>query len=288
MHGTTLVTNAIIERNGARLGLLTTRGFRDVLEMGTEQRYDIHDLFLTFPEPLAARRDRREIAERMSRDGTVLEAIDPDAVRREVRALVEDGVEALAVCFLHAYKNPAHERLVRDLVRAEFPDLPVSISSDVHPQINEYERSATTAANAYVQPLVSDYVRRLDRELRERGFAGRFHLIQSSGGLTAPETAEALPIRFLESGPAGGAQASALVGRAIGHADLLSFDMGGNDRQGFPGTGGSAGHRAHAGGGEGPPLQEGKRYPRARAGDRHDGDRCGGRLDRPGWASSAC
>ena len=227
VHGTTLVTNAIIERNGARLGLLTTRGFRDVLEMGTEQRYDIHDLFLTFPEPLAARRDRREIAERMSRDGTVLEAIDPDAVRREVRALVEDGVEALAVCFLHAYKNPAHERLVRDLVRAEFPDLPVSISSDVHPQINEYERSATTAANAYVQPLVSDYVRRLDRELRERGFAGRFHLIQSSGGLTAPETAEALPIRFLESGPAGGAQASALVGRAIGHADLLSFDMGG-------------------------------------------------------------
>ena len=227
VHGTTLVTNAIIERNGARLGLLTTRGFRDVLEMGTEQRYDIHDLFLTFPEPLAARRDRREIAERMSRDGTVLEAIDPDAVRREVRALVEDGVEALAVCFLHAYKNPAHERLVRDLVRAEFPDLPVSISSDVHPQINEYERSATTAANAYVQPLVSDYVRRLDHELRERGFAGRFHLIQSSGGLTAPETAEALPIRFLESGPAGGAQASALVGRAIGHADLLSFDMGG-------------------------------------------------------------
>ena len=106
VHGTTLVTNAIIERNGARLGLLTTRGFRDVLEMGTEQRYDIHDLFLTFPEPLAARRDRREIAERMSRDGTVLEAIDPDAVRREVRALVEDGVEALAVCFLHAYKNP--------------------------------------------------------------------------------------------------------------------------------------------------------------------------------------
>lgn len=227
VHGTTLVTNAIIERKGVRVGLLTTRGFRDVLEMGTEQRYDIHDLFLTFPEPLAARRDRREIAERMSRDGTVLEAIDPEAVRREVRALVEDGVEALAVCFLHAYANPVHERLVRDLVQAEFPGLPVSISSDVHPQINEYERTATTAANACVQPLVSAYVRRLGRELRARGFAGRFHLIQSSGGLTAPETAQALPIRFLESGPAGGAQASALVGRAIGHADLLSFDMGG-------------------------------------------------------------
>ena len=227
VHGTTLVTNSIIERSGARLGLLTTRGFRDILEMGTEQRYDIHDLFLTFPEPLASRRDRREIAERVSRDGAVLEAIDPDAVRREVRDLVGDGVEALAVCFLHAYRNPVHERLVRDLVRSEFPDLPVSISSDVHPQINEYERTSTTAANAYVQPLMSAYVRRLDRALRERGFRGRFHLIQSSGGLTAPETAEALPIRFLESGPAGGAQASALAGRAIGHADLLSFDMGG-------------------------------------------------------------
>ena len=227
VHGTTLVTNSIIERSGARLGLLTTRGFRDILEMGTEQRYDIHDLFLTFPQPLASRRDRREIAERVSRDGAVLEAIDLDAVRREVRDLVDDGVEALAVCFLHAYRNPVHERLVRDLVRSEFPDLPVSISSDVHPQINEYERSSTTAANAYVQPLMSAYVRRLDRALRERGFRGRFHLIQSSGGLTAPETAEALPIRFLESGPAGGAQASALVGRAIGHADLLSFDMGG-------------------------------------------------------------
>ena len=227
VHGTTLVTNAIIERTGARLGLLTTRGFRDILEMGTEQRYDIHDLFLTFPAPLAARRDRREIAERVSRDGTVLEAVDPEAVRREIRELVDDGVEALAVCFLHAYRNPVHERAVRDLAQAEFPDLPVSISSDAHPQINEYQRTSTTAANAYVQPLMSAYVRRLDRVLRERGFRGRFHLIQSSGGLTAPETAERLPIRFLESGPAGGAQASALVGRAIGHADLLSFDMGG-------------------------------------------------------------
>ena len=227
VHGTTLVTNAIIERGGARLGLLTTKGFRDVLEMGTEQRYDIHDLFLTFPAPLAARRDRREIAERTSRDGVVLEPIDLDSVRREVRELMDDGVEALAVCFLHAYRNPIHERAVRDLLHAEFPGLPVSISSDVHPQINEYERTSTTAANAYVQPLMSAYVRRLDRVLRERGFRGRFHLIQSSGGLTAPETAERLPIRFLESGPAGGAQASALVGRAIGQADILSFDMGG-------------------------------------------------------------
>ena len=227
VHGATLATNAIIERKGARLGLLTTRGFRDVLEMGTEQRYDIHDLFLTFPEPLAARRDRREVGERISRDGAVLQAIDLDAVRREVREMKADGIEALAVCFLHAYRNPVHERAVYDLVRAEFPDLPVSISSDVHPQIHEYERSSTTAANAYVQPLMSAYVRRLDRALRERGFAGRFHFIQSSGGLTALETAASLPVRFLESGPAGGARASGLAGRAIGCGDLISFDMGG-------------------------------------------------------------
>ncbi len=227
VHGTTLATNAIIERKGARLGLLTTRGFRDVLEMGTEQRYDIHDLFLTFPEPLAPRRRRREVGERMSHDGKVLSPLDPEEVRREVRALVDDGAEAIAVCFLHAYRNPAHERSAHDVIHAEFPDLPVSLSSDVHPQINEYERTSTTAANAYVQPLMSAYVGKLDRVLRERGFAGRFHLIQSSGGLTAPETAAALPIRFLESGPAGGAQVTGLVGRTIGHANALSFDMGG-------------------------------------------------------------
>jgi 5-oxoprolinase (ATP-hydrolysing)/N-methylhydantoinase A len=227
VHGTTLATNAIIERNGAALGLLTTRGFRDVLEMGSEQRYDIHDLFLAFPEPLAPRRRRLEVDERVSWDGTVLIALELDQIRRQVQALVDDGIEALAVCFLHAYANPSHERAARDLVRAEFPGLSVSISSDAHPQIKEYERSSTTAANAYVQPLMSAYVGKLDRALREMGFAGRFHLIQSSGGLSAPETAAELPVRFLESGPAGGAQATALVGRSIGKDDVLSFDMGG-------------------------------------------------------------
>ena len=140
VHGTTLVTNAIIERSGARLGLLTTRGFRDVLQMGTEQRYDIHDLFLAFPEPLAARRDRREIAERVSRDGAVLEALDPEAVRREVRELVDDGVEALAICFLHAYKNPVHERAARDLVEAEFPG-PAGVDLERRPPADQRVRT---------------------------------------------------------------------------------------------------------------------------------------------------
>jgi N-methylhydantoinase A/oxoprolinase/acetone carboxylase beta subunit len=148
VHGTTLVTNAIIERRGARTALLTTRGFRDILEMGHEQRYDIYDLFLRYPEPLAPRRWRVEVDERMDRDGTPLRAPDLDQVADLVAALVEQGVEALAICLLHAYRNPAHERAVADLVRARFPRLAVSVSSEVVPEIREYERSSATMANA--------------------------------------------------------------------------------------------------------------------------------------------
>ena len=227
VHGTTLVTNAIIERSGCRLGLLTTKGFRDVLGMGTEQRYDIHDLFLAYPEPLVARRYCREVAERVSRDGAILTPIDLDQVRHEVAYLVDHGVEAIAICFLHAYTNAAHERAAADLIAEEFPGLAVTLSSVVHPQLREYERVSTTTANGYVQPMMAAYVDRFSQALDDRGFAGRFHLIQSSGGLTAPETACRLPVRFLESGPAGGAQATAFVGRLIGRSEILSFDMGG-------------------------------------------------------------
>ena len=227
VHGTTLVTNAIIERRGCQIGFLTTKGFRDVLEMGTEQRYDIHDLFLQFPEPLVARRHIREIDERIAFDGTVLTALDEDQVRGAVRDSVENGAAAIAVCFLHAYQNPAHERRVKDLVKAEFPGIAVSISCEVDPALKEYERASTTTANAYVQPLMGQYVDKLNAALLSSGFEGRFHLMQSSGGLTAPETANAYPVRFLESGPAGGAQATAFIGEAIGRKDILSFDMGG-------------------------------------------------------------
>ena len=154
VHGTTLVTNAIIERRGCKLGFLTTKGFRDILEMGTEQRYDIHDLFLKFPAPLAPRRWRREIDERVTRDGEVLTPLDIEQVRREVDDLVAGGVEAIAVCLLHAYKYPDHEQAIRDLLRADYPQLAVSISSEVHPELKEFGRSSTTAANAYVQPLM--------------------------------------------------------------------------------------------------------------------------------------
>jgi N-methylhydantoinase A/oxoprolinase/acetone carboxylase beta subunit/N-methylhydantoinase B/oxoprolinase/acetone carboxylase alpha subunit len=227
VHGTTLVTNAIIERTGSPLGLLTTRGFQDVLEMGTEQRYDIYDLFLRFPDPLVPRAFRREVDERLDRDGRVVTPIDLDQVSREVAGLASAGVEALAVCFLHAYRNPAHERAVAELVQREFPGVAVSLSSEVVPELREYERCATTAANAYVQPLMARYVAKLEAVLAERGFGGRFYLIQSSGGTATPATARRFPIRLLESGPAGGALVTAFFGRQVGIEDVLAFDMGG-------------------------------------------------------------
>src|SRR5215471_13113074 len=227
VHGTTLVTNAIIERRGVKVGLLTTKGFRDNVEMGIEQRYDIYDLFLRFPEPLAPRALRREIDERITRDGTVLRPLDADNVRREIGLLAAAGVEAIAVCFLHSYRNPAHERAVAGLAAREFPHISVSLSAEVVPELREYERATTTLANAFVQPLMDRYIARIEAELRDRGFAGRFWLMQSAGGLASPETARRFPIRLLESGPAGGGLATALVGRAAGKAQVISFDMGG-------------------------------------------------------------
>jgi 5-oxoprolinase (ATP-hydrolysing)/N-methylhydantoinase A len=227
VHGTTLVTNAIIERRGAALGLLTTHGFRDSLEMGSEQRYDIYDLFLEFPAPLVERSRRIEIAERMLADGRVLTPIALDQVRAGLAELRAQGVGAVAVCFLHSYANPAHERAVAELAAAEFPDLAISLSSAVVGEIREYERAVTTCANAYVQPLMDRYLARLQDELTRRGFAGSLMLMQSSGGLASPAMARAFPIRLLESGPAGGGLATALFGAQAGLKDMLSFDMGG-------------------------------------------------------------
>jgi 5-oxoprolinase (ATP-hydrolysing) len=227
VHGTTLVTNALIERRGAQLGLITTAGFRDILEMGTEQRYDIYDLFLQFPDPLVPRRLRLEARERMDRDGNVITALDPVEIRSIAQRLVADGVRAIAICFLHAYRNPAHEQAAAEVIRAAFPDLAVSISSEVVAELWEYQRCATTCANAYVQPLMASYLTRLERELRARGFRGALRLMHSAGGLLSPDAARAFPIRLLESGPAGGGLATAFFGAAAGKADVISFDMGG-------------------------------------------------------------
>ncbi|MCC7425787.1 MAG: hydantoinase B/oxoprolinase family protein [Alphaproteobacteria bacterium] len=227
VHGTTIVTNAIIERRGARTALITTRGYRDIIEMGTEQRYDIHDVFLKFPEPLVPRSLRLEVGERLARDGSVVAPLTEDEARGALVRALKGGAEAVAVCFLHAYRNDAHERVVAALAAREFPDLRVSISSEVCGEIREYERVCTVVANAYVQPLVEPYVRRLESALSERGFHGRFSLMQSSGTLATPEMARRFPIRLLESGPAGGAIAAASLGRVAGHEELIAFDMGG-------------------------------------------------------------
>jgi 5-oxoprolinase (ATP-hydrolysing) len=241
VHGTTLVTNTLIERRGARVGLLTTQGFRDILEMGTEQRYDIHDLFLEFPEPIVPRGLRCEVVERISRDGEVVVPLDLDQAQGEIGRLVEAGVEAIAVCLLHSYKNPAHEAALGRLIAAEHPGITVSLSSAVQPELREYDRVSTTVANAYVQPLMARYVRRLAQALDERGFRGRFHLMHSSGGLVAPGVAEAFPVRFLESGPAGGAMATAYFGAGAGKPDVISFDMGGTTAKACLIQGGRAG-----------------------------------------------
>ena len=227
VHGTTLVTNALIERRGAKLGLITTAGFRDILEMGTEQRYDIYDLFLQYPEPLVPRRHRLDVPERMDRDGNALVPLDLDAVRTAAQSLAADGIEAIGICFLHAYRNPAHERAAGEAVRAMLPGIAVSLSSDVVSELWEYQRLVTTCANAFVQPLMDRYLRRLERELWQRGFRGALRLMHSAGGLVSPETARALPIRLLESGPAGGGLATAFFGQIAGQADVISFDMGG-------------------------------------------------------------
>jgi 5-oxoprolinase (ATP-hydrolysing) len=227
VHGTTLVANALVEGKTARTGLLTTRGFRDVLEFGREQRYDIYDLFLKFPEPLVPRRLRLEVDERVSRDGVILRRPDPGATKQLVRMLLSQGVEAVAVCFLHAYLNPENEQTVARWAQEEAPDLAVSTSAEVAPEVGEYERTVTTVANACVRPLVDGYLGRLEAGLEALGFGGRFLLMQSTGGSMHTATARRLPIRLLESGPAGGALAAAFFGRLAGLPDLIAFDMGG-------------------------------------------------------------
>ncbi len=227
IHGTTLATNAVIERKGARTALLTTQGFRDVIAMGNESRYDQYDLNIVLPEPLVPRHLRLPLPERMDNEGNVLLPLDSDAVRALIPTLRRQQVESIAVGLLHAFVNPAHERRVRDVLAEELPDVPVSLSSEVSPEMREWERFSTTVANAYVQPLMSRYLRELADGLRDMGIAAPVFLMLSGGGLTTIDTACRFPIRLAESGPAGGAIFSATIARQCGIANVLSFDMGG-------------------------------------------------------------
>ncbi len=227
IHGTTLVTNALIERRGARTALITTAGFGDALEIGTEGRYDIYDLGLIKPAPLVERRLRFEVPERMNAAGVPIRPLETAALEPICDALQEEGIEAVAVCYLHAYANPAHERATVELLRERLPGLPVTLSHQVAPALREYQRASTAVANAYVQPLAAGYLHGLEDGLRRAGVTAPVHIMLSTGGTATVETAADVPIRLVESGPAGGALAGAWWGRLTGHDDVLAFDMGG-------------------------------------------------------------
>ena len=227
IHGTTLFTNTLIERKGAKTALITTQGFRDILEIGKEMRYDIYDLHMIMPEPLVERPLRFEVPERMGSRGEILVALDEHAVRDVARRLVSEDVEAAAVCYLHSYMNRAHEERTAQIFRELDCDLSISLSSEVAPEIREYERMSTTVANAYVQPLADKYLGGIQECLTSQGYAGRLHLMLSSGGVSSLETARRSPIRLVESGPAAGALVAVFYGQRLGRRNLISFDMGG-------------------------------------------------------------
>jgi N-methylhydantoinase A len=227
IHGTTLVTNALIERKGAPTALITTRGFRDAVEIGREHRYDLYDIFLEMPRPLVRRRWRLELDERVLADGSVMTPLDPKQVEELASEMQAGNIEAVGVCLLHSYRNPAHEHEVRRILERVAPEITVSVSSEVSPEIREYERASTTLTNVYVRPLARRYLRRLESVLGDLGIDATLFIMLSSGGTSTVETAQAFPIRLVESGPAAGALAAAHYGRRMGTPDLLSFDMGG-------------------------------------------------------------
>ncbi len=227
IHGTTLVINSIIERKGARTGLITTKGFRDVLEIGREIRYAPYDVFAEFPKPLIPRRYRMEVDERVRSDGSVIKALDPEEARQTVRALLDMGVESIAVCLLNSFENPSHELMLLEIIEKEAPGISVSISYHVLPQIKEYERTSTTVTNAYVKPLTGRYLSKLAARLESIGFKGKLFIMLSSGGVTSVETAAEFPVRIIESGPTAAVIAGQYYGKHFNIPEMFCFDMGG-------------------------------------------------------------
>ena len=227
VHGTTLITNTLIERTGAKTALLATEGFRDAVEIGNEGRYDMYDLALKKPPPLAERRLRFDVPERMLADGTVWTPLNEARTRQICAVLRADEIEAVAICFLHAYTNPAHELAALAIVSEELPEVSTSVSHQVAPGMREYPRASTTIANAYVQPITERYLRRVETGLKVCGIDAPLNIMLSSGGTTTVAAARAFPVRLVESGPAGGALAGLYWGRLLGEQDVLAFDMGG-------------------------------------------------------------
>src|SRR5918992_4328141 len=216
IHGTTLVTNALIERKGAPTALLTTAGFRDAVEIGREHRYELYDLNLEMPKPLVPRHLRFDVPERVAADGAVLRPLDEDFVRRLVSELRDKGIKAIGISYLNSYRNPAHERRTAEIIAEVAPQIGVSLSSEVVAEIREFPRTSTTLANVYVQERVADYLGQLQQRLDKIGFSGSFFVMLSSGGIATRDTASRFPVRLLESGPAAGALAAAQAGMLSG------------------------------------------------------------------------
>lgn len=241
IHGTTLVINSIIERKGAKTGLITTKGFRDVLELGREIRYAPYDIFAEYPKPLIPRRFRLEVDERVRSDGTILESLDLEEAGEIVRKLIQMGVESIAVCLINSFENPTHELMIKDIIQKVAPGISVSISYDVLPQIREYERTSTTVTNAYVKPLTGRYLSKLSRRLDSIGFKGRLFIMLSSGGITSVETAAEFPVRIIESGPTAAVIAGQYYGKLFEIHEIFCFDMGGTTAKSCLIQGGVAG-----------------------------------------------
>ena len=227
IHATTLLTNVAIERNGAKTGLITTKGFRDIIQIAREVRYDLYDLFIRFPPPLVPRRLRIGVAERILADGAVRTPLDETELREAYRFFRKEGVEAIGICFFHAYRNPAHERRAAEIAAEEIPAAAVSLSHVVHPEPKEYERTSTTVLDAYVKPVAANYLDDLACGLSDSGYRRQLYIMLSNGGTATVDTAKRYPVRMLESGPAAGVEAAAHYGRILGISKLLSLDMGG-------------------------------------------------------------
>jgi N-methylhydantoinase A len=227
MHGSTIAINTVIQKNGAKTGLITTRGFRDVYEIGRSNRPDAYNLFFARPEPLVPRSLRVEIEERMHARGHVLRPLDEAGVRAAIADLQAAGVESIAVVLLHAYANPAHEIRVGELIAEDFPLAKVSLSHQILREFREYERTSTTVLNAYIAPIVSNYVEHIEDTLEDAGFGGSFLIMQSNGGTMSSDVAKSRPVAMMESGPVAGVIGSARLGAVLGMPNVISFDMGG-------------------------------------------------------------
>ena len=227
IHGTTLATNALIERKGATVGVITTEGFRDILEIAYERRYDQYDINIDKPDLYVPRERCFAVPERVSARGEVLKPLNEAAVDAVLAGLEAEGVTSIAICLLHAYANDVHEQALADLIRQKRPDMALSLSCEVSPEVREFDRLCTTLANAYVMPLMERYLVALDETLKQNGFACPFFVMTSGGGMTTLETAIRFPIRLVESGPSGGAILACQIARATGCDEAVSFDMGG-------------------------------------------------------------